>query len=301
MKLSIIYPVLNQFPLAQAAVDSAIQNLSGEHEVEIVILDNNSDIVITSPFISPQFLPSKRQKVIRYNKNIGVYPTFWEALKYTDTDIIAYLHSDLIICEKGWDKRLLKAFEDDPKLGLVGFIGSSEIDSAGGRGYGTTSNFQGKAHIRGNLLKVSKLVWNGSHARIHGRMSDGLSPAKVVDGCAMVFRRSVLEQIPERKDFPPHHFYDRLLSCEVIELGYKVAVLGIACDHISNATVSHEQKYWDMAEAWARAHGLVPVLEGLKFDTSAVKPNWDMALYKEAERQWLSEYRDIKHFIPCKI
>ena len=176
----------------------------------------------------------------------------------------------------------------------MGFIGSDTIDIQGGRGYGTTSNFQG------NVTKYqdrhgNKKEWKGSPASKHGLVSMGFSSAAVVDGCAMIFRREVLEKIKERKDFPPHHFYDRLLSCETREAGYEVGVLGIGCDHINGQTANQEPAYHTFAERWATAHRLEPTIN------SEGKPNWDNTIYKEAEKQWLTEYRDQKHLVPCKV
>lgn len=288
MKLSIIFPVMNQHELSSACIDMAIQNLSGKNDVELVILDNGSD----TPFWIdiPDNVSGKIIK--RYDTSIGVYPTFWQGLKYSNGDVLAFFHSDLVVSEKDWDQRVISAFEKDSKLGLLGFIGSNEIDGSGGRGLGTTSNFQGGEvyYQHGEERKV----WKGSPAHVHGRVDSGFSNAAVVDGCSMIFRRECLEKIKQRAGFPPHHFYDRLLSCETIEAGYTVGVLGIACDHISGQTVNQEPKYQEMAKAWAESHGLQMILMyGVN--------NWDGVIYKEAEKQWLTEYRDVKHMVPFKV
>lgn len=282
MKLAVIFPALNQQDLTNAAIDFA--DVYSGLDVEIVALDNGSQ----PKFERPAFPQGRQVKIVRLEKNIGVYPTFWEGLKHTDADIIAYLHSDLILAEKGWDIRVLSAFQNKPNLGLLGFIGSNEIDFAGGRGLGTTSNFQGLTTER-NDGKGNKKIWTGSKASVHGRVFHGLSDAAVVDGCAMVFRREVLEQIKQRENFPLHHFYDRLLSCEVRELGRDVAVLGIACDHISGQSVNGSEAYEKMAQEWCEAHGIPK------------EHNWDSAVYHEAERLFLKEYRDLKRLIPCKV
>lgn len=288
MKLSVVYPVLNQFPLATTAIDFAMRNLSGENEVEFVILDNGSDTLFNYP------LQIKRNvSIVHEAKNIGVYPTFWKGLEHSTGGVIAFLHSDLIVVEKGWDKRVIQAFKDNEKLGLLGFIGSNEIDRFGGRGWGTISNFQGGTFMNSDGIGI-KTGWKGSPASAHGKQDSGYSRAAVIDGCAMIFRRSVLEAIKQREDFPPHHFYDRLLSCETRELGYDVGVLGIACDHISGQTVNQESTYGEMAGAWALTHNIHIVKDEQHI-------NWDATIYQEAERQWLNEYRDIKHFIPCKV
>ncbi len=290
MKLSIIFPVMNQHDLASACIDMAMSNLSGDNDVQLVVLDNGSDKQF---FFDAKKASDQWDSVIKYyDKSIGVYPTFWEGLDCSNGDILAFFHSDMVISEKGWDTRVIKEFEDRPTLGLLGFIGSNEIDGSGGRGLGTTSNFQGGELHSHNAIESR--VWKGSPASVHGRVDSGFSNAVVVDGCAMIFRREVLKKIKQRPEFPPHHFYDRLLSCETIEAGYTIGVLGIGCDHISGQTVNQEPKYQEMAKEWAQAHGLTTML---MYGVS----NWDGVIYKEAERQWLSEYRDQKHMIPMVI
>jgi len=303
MKLSVIFPVFNQFDLATAAIDIAIHNLSGEREVEFVILDNGSkepfqynlanhwnmaDTLVTDD--ESEDKSGWNLKIVRSEKNIGVYPTFWWGIREATGDVPAFFHSDLMIAEAGWDKRVLEAFEGNPKLGMVGFVGSNEIDGSGGRGLGTCSNFLGLEYKHKTETGEEK-VWCGSAAEIHGRRLTGLESAAVEDGCAMIFRRTCLETIPQRPDFPPHHFYDRLLSCEVRERGWEVATLGVGCDHISGQTVNQEQGYQDMAKEWAEAHGL----------SLGTNHNWDSVVYESAGRQWLTEYKDQKGLVPCCV
>lgn len=284
MKLAIIFPVMNQLPLSETAIGFAVRNLSSQEDNELIILDNASN-----PPVDFFDLHSK-QRTIRLEKNMGVYPLFWEALRNTDADVLAFFHSDLIIDEKDWDRRVMDAFIANPNLWLMGFIGSNEIDAAGGRGLGTTSNFIGGHYFHHDGMGNNK-EWQASPARVHGAQNSGLTPAAVVDGCAMIFRRTALEQIAQRPEFPPHHFYDRLLSSEVREKGFDVSVLGIGCDHISGQTVNQEPAYGIMAEEWALSHGLT--MENVH--------NWDTVLYREAERLWLTEYRDVKKLVPCRI
>jgi cellulose synthase/poly-beta-1,6-N-acetylglucosamine synthase-like glycosyltransferase len=291
VKLSIVYTVLNQHALATEAITLAVQQLSGENEVELLVIDNGSEtpFKFSEKYHELVYGPlGDKVKILQLEKNIGVYPTFWEALSFVTGDVVAYFHSDTIVAEKNWDTRVIKAFEEHTKLGLLGFIGSDEIDPAGGRGLGTASNFLG-----GKLEQYgieNPQTWTGSPAEAHGKRLSGYMNGAVVDGCAMILRRSVLEQIPERKNFPPHHFYDRMLSCEVIEKGFEVGVLGVGFDHISGQTVNTQDSYQDMAKEWCEAHG-VPKDPG----------GWDATIYQEAEKQWLTEYRDTKHMVPFKV
>lgn len=296
MKLSIVFPVMNQFPLATVAIQSALDNLTADANVEVLIIDNGSD----TPFqyqgfgrgifnVTTKLGARVEVQIIRHEKNIGVYPTFWDGT--ITGEVVAFFHSDLIICEQDWNKRVMECFEKDRRLGLIGFIGSNEIDGSGGRGLGTTSNFQGGTYLPIDRINYENVKWTGSPAHVHGKVNAGFTAAAVVDGCAMIFSREALRDLKMRADFPIHHFYDRLLSCEVREHGYGMGVLGIACDHISGQTANQEPKYGDTAKEWAEAHGLV------------MEPwhNWDTVLYKTAESMWLGEYRDVKHLVPCRV
>lgn len=280
MKLSVVIPTLGQHELAKLCITQAMVNRT-RPDTDIYVLDNGSDLSLSGDLFNDIV-------VLDFQKNVGVYPAFPLGFSATDGDVVLFIHSDLIIDENGYDDRIMREFEKSDRLGLVGFVGSNEIDFHGGRGGGTTSNFQGKAHygitVDGNLKE-----WKGSPARDHGIANAGFTNAAVVDGCAMAIRRSTWEKLPFREDFPPHHFYDRLISCQMQETGATVAVLGIACDHISGQTVSKEERYGDLASQWLEQQGL----------TGADNP--DHVIYKEAEHMWLTEYRDIKHFIPRKV
>jgi len=267
MKLSLVVPLLNQHELTRACFNRIKENAI--EEVEYIFIDNGSDV----PF------EMKGVKVIRNEKGTGVYPTFKQGFDVATGDVVAFLHSDVVIWEKGWDKRIVEEFEKDRNLGMIGFVGSSEIDYMGGRGLGTASNFMGRTLDK----------WTGSPAEVHGKRITNAMPSCVVDGCVMIIRRQAWNEIGVKGNFPPHHFYDRLISTQLIEKNWKIITLGIEFDHFNGQTVSNENKYHTMAEEWASANN-IPFCEG-----------WDNTIYKEAERRWLKEYRDEKHLIPIKV
>lgn len=280
MNISVVIPCVNQEELTRKIIKQ-LSRVSDQYVTEIVVLDNGS----TVPFKYDDNLD--RVRVIRFEEPIGVYPTIFEGLKHTSGDIIANFHNDLIIWEDRWSERVIDAFIKNSKLGLLGFVGSNQIDPAGGRGAGTTSNFQGLSLDKDEGLPKS---WKGSNALLHGSRSDGYSKAAIIDGCAMIFRREALSQIKQRDDFPPHHFYDKLLSCETMEHGWEVGVLGIKCDHFSNQTVGPENGYQEMAKKWLTKHG---------HPTAGIE-NFDDPIYRLAENAWLTEYA-AKGYIPLFV
>lgn len=309
-KLTIVVPVLNQYKLFAEAFNLLVKGLEVPSDVEFIVIDNDSDeggrrIKDALNDIGINWDEAKKLqelKIVSNDHNIGCYPIYEQAFKIAKGEIIAYFHSDFFVYEKGWDRRVIAEFKDQ-QLGLVGFIGSNEIDNWSGRGLGTMSNFQGR--------KVKE--WEGSKAEIHGKKITDLQPGAVVDGCSMIFRRQCLFKIGFVEDFPIHHFYDRLFSCQVLESGYRVGVMGIECDHISGQTVNLENKHHQVSEKWAKEHlGINSPQEWAEKNKdwvgdstgpafNKVPTGWDEVIYREAEKRFLKLYKCEKKFIPLKV
>ena len=286
MKLSIVISVHNQLNLAKSCYENSLWRHPDFNQVERIIIDNES----TPPLRREDF---PFAKIVRNEKNIGVYPTFKQGFEVSTGDVVAFLHSDVVVWEPDWEMRVLNTFNLNPQIGLVGFVGSDEIDQLGGRGGGTMSNFQGKMLVN-TSLGTTPDNWHGSPAEAHGKRMLGYQRGAVVDGCVMAIRRDAWNKIGYRENFPPHHFYDRLISTQMLEVGYHVGVFGVAFDHISGQTVNQEKGYHTMAFEWLSDNLVITP----PFDPTK---NYDTDIYTIAEKKWLNEYRDTKHIVPTKI
>lgn len=283
MKLSVVIPVLNQIDLAKTCYKEILaNNINLESETEFIIIDNGSDFPIQE-----QDFPGA--KIVRNEINNGVYPTFRQGFEVASGDVVAFLHSDVVVWQKGWNNKVLQAFSATNNIGLAGFVGSNEIDEKGGRGGGTASNFQGREITDGNK------IWKGSDWTHHGKHLTDYMRGAVVDGCVMIISRDAWNKIGYRNDFPPHHFYDRLIATQMLERGIEVGVIGIEFDHISGQTVNQEKKYQQMAYDWLTTN-IRGYFNGFEDDI-----NYDQDIYQVAEKKWLYEYRDKKHILPIKI
>jgi glycosyltransferase involved in cell wall biosynthesis len=274
-RITVVIPVLNQFPLLRQNLELLTKENSPE-DFDVLIIDNGSDEEFHTdiPNVS----------VIRFDEPIGVYPCFQVGLENTDSEILCFMHSDFFFWNPRWYKQIEGAFNGNSKLGLVGCIGSDDWSYNGGRGGGTMGSFQGK---------TIGDKWSGSHISGHGKDITGrLQNAVQVDGCCMIFRRQALQSIGFRDDIY-FHFYDRIMSAQILEKGWKIAVLGIECDHVSNQTAGNESaKYWPAAKKFCIEHN-IPFPE----DTE----NFDSIIYQDAEQRYLKEWRDEKHFFPMRL
>lgn len=239
---------------------------------DIMVVDNGS----TEEYIHSLDLDGI-SRVIRYPINIGGNAVFhrWMIdgwfVGMDMPEFMAFFHCDLMVHAPGWDKRVIEAFIADPKLNLIGFAGSNEIDELGGRGGGTMLNYRG-AFYEG--------YGQASPAEAHGRRMTELEPAAVLDHMSMIFRRTELEQLtPQEGNFAPFHFYDRILSCEVLQRRGHIAVMGVDCDHFSGGTAGGAKQADALMRKW---------LDEGSYAYDKNRP--DIAMYQVSENLFKQKY-----------
>lgn len=160
--------------------------------------------------------------------------------KFSEADIQAYLHSDLFIHEHGWDQRVLAEF-DDPQVGVVGFVGAKRL---------------GYEHIYKVLYDHTQLARadvfsNLTDAEVHGRRETGSQPAAVLDSCALMVRRSLLDRCggwPVRSYPNNPHCTDLWLCLMARRHGQSVRMVGVGCTHRSGGK-------GEIGSKWLEQHG----------------------------------------------
>lgn len=275
-KLVIVITAVDEPVLAKESTKWIRQNIRHSN-TEVILFDNGS------------YEPLDKfdaDMVHREEKNVGPNPVFHRSLplvKSLGADVVAFFHCDLMVRHEGFDDDVLRAFNTIDKLALVGFVGSNQIDAGGGRGLGTMLNFMGYEYPQ---------PWGkATTAEQHGIRVEGLRPAVVLDHCSMIFDINVLDEIlPDEHTCPPSHFNDRTYCCEVLYRGYKIAYLGIECDHLSGGVGRGLSNQNVLYEKWLKENGIA-------YD----QLNPDRAVYGEAERRFFLKWRDGIQFIPVQI
>lgn len=275
-------PVIDGYELTDNLLESFAKTVADPANFTAVIIDNAS----RTPYEWSAYrnYPFKVD-VKRYDVNKGYYyPLLDLGMEYPD-ETIGLIHNDMVLYTHGWDVRMEQAFVSDPLLGLLGLCGSNEVDSLGGRGNGTMCNFMGAEIMVGDQLYHGQNPQTGHHIR-------GIQSAAVLDSLFMLFHRDAIACLVENSeswdDLPLAHFYDRIWPLRVIEAGYHVAVAGEDCDHLGGMTCTANQRYYDDCVQWLNEHNQ-------PFD------NPETEMYLLAERRYLGEYREQKHFIPFQV
>jgi len=189
---------------------------------------------------------SWNQRASTYHQIIPVYGMHVvEAYEYGRTRpyscrILGFLHDDLVIEEHGWDKRVVRQF-DDPGVGLVGF--------GGALGHGTHDLYTAPYHLP-NLARQT-FMSNMRTAETHGARFIGERDVAVLDGFALFVRPEILDRAGGWPVGSPIGFYmySEWLCCEVRRQGFRIRLVGVKCDHIGGrtSTVAAVQDSYEMA------------------------------------------------------
>jgi len=147
---------------------------------------------------------------------------FWRTC---DVEIIAYLHSDLYLLEKGWDQRIIDAFSD-AQTAVVGVVGARNLGTEDI--YRVPYDFRQLA--RGNVFS------NLTDWEVHGGHETGSRQVAVVDSCAVFVRRQLLVRCdgwPVRQYPNSSHCSDLWICCIAHRCGFVSRMVGVACQHRS--------------------------------------------------------------------
>lgn len=253
MKLTLGVLCFNQLEGTKAVWGSFINTIEDKKNVEILVVDNGSTDGTgewLNRFVFPLF-PDHR--IIRNEENLGVIPALNQIWKEAKGDVVACIHNDLMLYEKGWDKRVLDLFTRRERCGLAGFFGAEGIGRDGGR-----------MMCHSNFLE----------AEIHSVRDAGEKRVVMFDGISLIWRKKMMDEIGGLDTYLNyHHFYDRSLSLQSHFAGWENWYLGVACHHLNGLTANRPDY-----QAWIEK----------KMGTSGY--TGDLAIYKENEKKFLDRW-----------
>lgn len=273
MKLTLVVPFIDQLDITKHCVETALKNAG--QDFELLLIDNGSDKYSATTF-------PKEVRIIKNKENSGVLATFKQGFQETDSDIVGFIHNDVLLHGENWVKQVIDAFTTVPKLGLAGIFGAVGVGDNGGR-IRSQSNMLG---LEWGKCGCHEVAWQH-----HSEFMPTISPAAILDGVGMFFSRDAANSLMATDMFDawraPHHFYDRIIPLKLIDRGFRVATVGVGFDHWSGATANSSEKYAETCRKWLEATG--NLIEGAPMDQQ---------VYNIAERQFFNEFG---HRIPCYV
>ncbi len=169
-----------------------------------------------------------------------------KAWRESQADIIGYLHADLSIQERGWDRRVCDAFSD-PQTAVVGFVGAL--------GLGNESIYKVPYHF--TQLARFHVYSNLVDAEAHGQRDAGTRQVAVLDSCAVFVRRQFLGRVngwPVATYPNSSHCSDLWICSMAHRHNLHVRMVGVACQHRSGGKGAAGTEWLDARGGDAKQH-----------------------------------------------
>ncbi len=199
---------------------------------------------------------------------MGPVPAFYqgclEAWKAYRPGLIACLHDDLAIHDRGWMAQVKLAFAEDPGLVLAGFGGALGL----GEPWIYERPYDPMSLVRKNFLS------NMDQAEIHGARCKEVREVACLDGFSLIGRAEfILSGYHLFKGMGViHHGFDSAFGALARRWGGRVKMLPIKCRHAGGLTAVGMRAYQDWA---AKNHG------------------GDSAIHYNAHKLIWNEFRDV--------
>jgi len=222
MNMTIIIPIMGQIHDIKGILYQ-IKSVTSS-ETDFLFIDNSFDD--SAKIFIEKYLKPEKYQYIKNQENIGCYKTLQQGYEICKSDILAFIHSDLMIYEIGCDLKVKNLFGVIPNIGLASFFGAQDAYFGGGRSRCWTSMIE---------------------AEIHGtRLTTDYKQIAIVDGLAMICSRRMLESTNGiDQNYLYHHFEDKEISMASLNAGFKNIVVNVPCHHWNGITVNRaEYQNW---------------------------------------------------------
>jgi len=204
-------------------------------------------------------------------ENLSIFSAYNKGALKSKGDILVFIHEDVIIHTKNWDK-LLRNHLNDPSLGIVGNAGSTY----------KSKQLTSWIDVPPSYYRSNAIAGWTVERNIHSNKTSKknmVSEVKLLDGMFLAMRREVWEEFPfDEQSYSGFHFYDQDMSMQVGQK-YQLAVChNILVEHLSSGNYS---------KAWFK-------------DALIYHKKWESQLPVSCINLSPSEIRDIEHYSAIK-
>lgn len=198
--------------------------------------------------------------VEEYDDNEGVVPPMHNLWRHANEsggdardDILVFIHDDCQILERGWDGRIISVMSTQPNCDGIGLVGGTGIGAADIYRVPYETIQLGRHNVQSALVD----------AEVHGHRASGPMLLATADGCALIMRRSFLDQLGGWAWWPEaNHGYDNAIACMLRRHGKQLWLVPIRFAHPSllklhgghkneHAAIRYGERFGD---CYGRAH-----------------------------------------------
>lgn len=227
--LSVVAGVCGRNEITRRWLDSTIVNCEKPHELVIVsngsTQEENKEL---SLWLSELKDIGWNTLLVESKEPLGSTVTLNVGVKNATGDIVAMIHNDLLIKDRGWDKTVVDFYDTTPDVGLVGLAGAKQLGAPDIYKVPYVLNQLGRAYVYTSLED-----WH-----VHGDQTVEPTNILVLDGLTMCCRREDFLRLGGFDEKYVHHMYDNDLSLTFAYDGLDNYVLPITCQHLNGQTAN---------------------------------------------------------------
>lgn len=234
---TVVVPVLNRHEETERFMESWFR--LAKSSVDILFIDNGSDEPLSTQSFIKRWQKNNHVRVLRNEKNVGVYPTFQDGFKFTGSKFIFYSHNDVSMLEYGWDEKINRILSSLDNVGVAGMFGAKKIGTDDI--YRTPYDF--RQLMRGDCVTTASMA-DGHGSRPLTSESERII---VLDGYSLICSRKMIQHPKamngrfDHGSFPPHHMYDIDICVTSHYAGFRNFVIDVDCIHHGGATSTREK------------------------------------------------------------
>ena len=161
--------------------------------------------------------------------NLSICQAYNSGYKKSQYPILLFLHEDLIFNNQGWGKQLVKTFDEDPKVGLIGIAGASAKTRAPSTWW---KNGDDK-----NYINITQGIYTEDELHLESHLSDiKKTPVVVLDGVFIAMRKTA--NIYFNENIQGFHNYDLSISIDFAVKGWTILCINfVNLTHFSHGTI----------------------------------------------------------------
>lgn len=187
--------------------------------ISIIICSRNNDISSElKQNIADSIICDFEIVVIDNSDNqYSIFTAYNEGVRRSRGDILCFMHEDVLFRSSGWGVVIRKHFEEDGKIGLIGFAGAHFLPS-------TPIYWDDSPFISEHDLTTRGDITEECYSMAYFK-DKCIVDVAVVDGMCFFIKRNLFDKIRfDEITYQGFHLYDMDISMQINKAGYKVCV-----------------------------------------------------------------------------
>ena len=206
MTISII--VCSTKPTISNSFEQNIKDTIGTVDYEMVLVDNSL-------------------------RKYSIFEAYNKGVEIAKGEYLCFVHEDVLFHSWNWGQKLLDEFEKHKDVGMMGVVGGHVLNKVSTCWWYTPER---RGIIRQGYIRNGKYE---SRLINFTWKNDNDKYVVSIDGVWMAIRKQLFAEISfDQTNYSGFHFYDMDISMQIIAAGYKIMIIDIEIEHLSEGNVN---------------------------------------------------------------